>query len=275
MRRAMSLSLLAVSLVGAPGLRSQASQPHLILSLSTGVRAGRKLWTLNDQPVIAYTSGLIQNGQFDTLDLQRRIASGFVVGASGTYFPNPHVGIEGEVVFLGMTMESSCSIRQSQPPVTDDIGPELCNSLQGQAVATSAVSFGIGVVGRLAPGSKAYPYARLNAGVVARTRGTIEMLGTYTDPNGNITAITLIADTTPANVAFQGTVGAGLAFRLGTGYQLRLEGRDVIALLDRVTGRADPSSGTLAPPRSGRFFHNFALTVTLDVILEHSRRRRY
>jgi hypothetical protein len=76
-------------------------------------------------------------------------------------------------------------------------------------------------------------------------------------------------------MALHGTVAAGLAFRLGTGYQLRLEGRDVITLLDQVTGPADPSSGTLVPPRSGHVFHNFAFTVALDVILEQSHRRRY
>ena len=275
MRHAMPLSLLALSLLAVPELRAQGSQSHLILSIFTGVRAGRKLWTLNDQPLIAYTSGLAQNGQFDTLNLQRHIAAGFVAGASGTYFPNPHLGFEGELAFLGMTTESRCSIRQSTPPVTGDIDPEICSSLQGQAVATSAVSFGIGVVGRLAPASKTYPYVRLNAGLIARTRGTIEMMGTYTASDGTVSSSTVVSDTTPRNVAVQGTVGAGLAFTLGTGYQLRLEGRDVIALLDVVTGRADPSSGTLAPPRSERFFHNFALTVALDVILEHSHRRRY
>jgi hypothetical protein len=278
MRRAACPALLALALLGAPELRGQGSQPHLILSLFTGVRAGRRIWTLTDQPVVAYqgtASGLVQNGQFDTLDLERRVASGFVAGASGTYFPGPHIGFEGEVAFLGMTTESRCSIRQSQPPVTGDIDPEVCSSLQGQAVAMSAVSFGFGVVGRLAPASKTYPYARLNAGLIARSRSTIEMLGTYTDPNGIITPVTLVADTTPANVALHATAAVGLAFALGTGYQLRFEGRDVIAQLDQVSGRADPSSGTLALPHSGRFFHNFALTIALDVILQQSRRRRY
>jgi hypothetical protein len=278
MRRAASLSLLAVSLLGAPWLRAQGSRPHLILSIFTGVRAGRRVWTLSDQPIVAYQSigsQLIQAGQFDTLDLERRVASGFVAGASGTYFPGPHIGFEGEVAFIGMTTESRCSIRQSQPPVIADIDPELCSSLQGQAVAMSAVSFGVGVVGRLAPGSRTYPYVRVNAGLIARTRSTIEMLATYTDPNGGVNPVTLVTDSTPANMALHGTVAAGLAFRFGTGYQLRLEGRDVITLLDQVTGRADPSSGTLMPLRSERFFHNFALTVALDVILEQSHRRRY
>lgn len=275
MRHAASLSLLTVSLLGASGLRGQASEPHLILSLFTGVRAGHRIWTLHDQPIVAYTSALVPSGQFDTLNLDRRVSSGFVAGASGAYFPGPHVGFEGEVAFLGMTIESSCSIRQSQPPLTGDIDPEICSSLQGQAVTTSAVSFGIGMVGRLAPASKTYPYMRVNAGLIARARSTIEMLGTYTDPTGEITPITLLADSSPVTVAVHGTVAAGVVFTMGTGYQLRLEGRDIIARLDQVTGRADPSSGTLVPPSSGRLFHNFALTVALDVILEHSRRRRY
>ena len=275
MRHAAFLSCLILSLLGVPGLRGQDRQPHLILSLFTGVRAGHRIWTLRDQPLVAYTPGLVPSGQFDTLNLERRIASGFVAGASGVYFPGPHLGFEGEIAFLGMTVESSCSIRQSQPLVTGDIGPELCSSLQGQAMAMSAVSFGIGVVGRLAPASKVYPYVRANAGLIARTRSTIEMNGSYTDASGEISPITLLADSSPTNVGLHGTLAAGLVFTMGTGYQVRLEGRDVMAVLDQVTGRADPSSGTLVPPRSGRLVHNFALIVALDVILEHSRRRRY
>ena len=45
--------------------------------------------------------------------------------------------------------------------------------------------------------------------------------------------------------------------------------------LDAVTGTADPSTGTLDPPHSGKFYHVFALTATLDVILEKQRKRRY
>lgn len=277
--RPIALTVLAMLLTGTPPVAAQTEgQSHLVLALFGGVHAGRAVWSLSGQPIIAEqatSSGLIPTGQFDTVDLARRIASGVVVGASGTYFPNAHVGFEGEIAFLGLTIESTCAIRQSQPPVANDISPELCASLQGQAVATSAVTFSLGVVGRVGADRAAYPYARLNAGFVARTRSTIEMLGTYTDPNGAINPATLVADSSPANMALHGTLAAGLAFRLGTGYQLRLEGRDVITLLDQVTGRADPTSGTLALPHSGRFYHNFALTAALDVILEQSHRRRY
>ena len=277
--RPIALTVLAVLLTAVRPVAAQAGgQSHLVLALFGGVRAGRAVWSLTGQPIIAEqatSSGLVPTGQFDTVDLARRTASGVVVGASGTYFPNSHIGFEGEIAFLGLTLESSCAIRQSQPPVANDISPELCASLQGQGVATSAVTFSLGVVGRVGAGRAAYPYARLNAGLVARTHSTIEMMGTYTDPNGGITPVTLVGDSTPANMALHGTLAAGLAFRLGTGYQLRLEGRDVITRLDRVTGRADPSSGTLALPHSGGFFHNFALTAALDVILEQSHRRRY
>ena len=277
--RPIAVAARARLLTGAPPVAAQAEgQSHLVLALFGGVRAGRAVWSLTGQPIIAEqatSTGLVASGQFDTVDLARRIASGVVVGASGTYFPNSHVGFEGEIAFLGLTLESTCTLRQSQPPVANDISPELCTSLQGQAVATSAVTFSLGLVGPVCAARAACPYARVNAGFVARTRSTIEMLGTYTDPNGVVNPVTLVADSTPANMALHGTLAAGLAFRVGTGYQLRLEGRDVITFLDQVTGRGDPSSGTLVLPHSGRLFHNFALTAALDVILEQSHRRRY
>src|SRR2546426_272334 len=96
---------------------------------------------------------------------------------SGAYFPESNVGFEAEAVFLGMSVEGRCAIRQSQPAQAGDIDPELCASLQGESVPTSAVALSLGLVGRVNPRGAMSPYLRLDAGLVARTRGTIAMTG--------------------------------------------------------------------------------------------------
>jgi len=271
--------LLALGASAAVPLAAQkGGEAHLVLSAFGGVHAGRDLWHIPNQPVIAVQStsgGLMPTGQHDTLTLGRDMASGIIAGASGAYFPNPHYGFEVEIALITETLESSCSVRQSQPPVPNDIVPELCSSLQGQGISSSAVSFSAGVVGRINAGKSMFPYVRLDGGIVARTHSTLEMTGTYTNASGNVVTTTLIADDNPSNTGPHVTAALGLAVSLGPGYQFRLEGRDIMMRLDAPTGPGDPSSGTLVLPHSAKFYHIFALTATLDVVLEKQRKRRY
>ncbi len=152
----------------------------------------------------------------------------------------------------------------------------MCANLDRQLVASNAVSFSAGVVGRLTPGRGTFPYVRADAGVIARTRGTIEMVAVYAN-GANVVRAVVVEDPHPSNTAVHLALGAGVAVTMGTAYQLRFEGRDVLALLDRVTGPANPSSasGALMPPRRGRVFHNFIFVMALDVVFEKRHGRRY
>jgi Outer membrane protein beta-barrel domain len=262
-------------------------EPRLYLTVLGGYRAGRPLWTLHNQPFAVLVPGTINYdtavvaspGLYDTLDLQRELAPAFVVGVSGTYFPGPHLGFQGEVAFLdflGSGEEGRCAIRQAQPPYPGDLDPALCASLDRQTVSTGAVSVSVGVVGRLTPGRGVFPYVRAGAGALMRSHGTIEMVGVYQAANGLVTTL-VVSDPRSTKTAFHFAFGAGVAVSMGTGYQLWLEGRDVIAQLDLVNGAADPSgaSGVLVPPHGSRLLHNFILAVGLDVVFEKQRHHRY
>lgn len=284
--RASAIVALVLSGGGGAALSAQTpTEPRLYLTVLAGYRVGRPLWSLNHQPFAVLVAGsgtgsdtvvLAGPGMYDTLDLQREIGPSFVIGASGTYFPRPHLGFQAELAFLGMQLESACVIRQAQPPYPGDLDPQLCASLDRQTVATSAVSVSVGVVGRLTPGHGMYPYVRANAGVLARTHGAIQMLGEYASGDHFATAV-VVADPNPVTMALHLTLGAGVAVTLGTGYQFWFEGRDVMAQLERVTGAADPSgaSGALVPPHGSRLLHNVVLVMGLDVVFEKQRRRRY
>jgi len=279
--RLVAYVVLAIAPLGTVPLPAQTpSAPRLYLSMFGGYRPGREIWTLDDQPfqVFLRTSGGLQPnpGQEDTLDLQQHTVSGFVIGAGGTYFPSPQVGLDGQIAFLGLGLESRCAIRRfTQPSDTADINPELCTSLNGATTSLSAVSFSAGVVARLRPDKATYPYLRASVGFVARTRSTVEMTGVYTDRAGVPTPVTVVGDTKPNKTAPSFTLGVGAAFSLGPSYQLRLEGQHLTTRLDRVTGQADPAGGTLYPPHTGRMYQSFLFTVAVDVVLEQRRGRRY
>jgi hypothetical protein len=283
--RAAAVAALMLAGGGAVLPAQTPTEPRLYLTVLAGYRVGRALWSLNHQPFAVLVTGpatagdtvvVASPGMYDTLDLRREIAPSFVIGASGTYFPRPHLGFQAELAFLGMALESSCVIRQDQSPYPGDLGPQLCASLDRQTVATSAVSVSIGLVGRLTPGHGTYPYVRADAGVLARTHGTIQMVGEYISGDHYATAV-VVADPHPVTTALHLTLGAGVAVSLGTGYQFWFEGRDVMAQLERVTGAADPSgaSGALVPPHGSRLLHNVVLVMGLDVVFEKQRRRRY
>jgi hypothetical protein len=290
MRPALNPVLAALLLTCASGsvLAAQTpAEPRLYLSVLAGYRVGRQLWTLNRQPFAVLVPGAINvdtavvagPGLYDTLDLQREFAPSFVVGVSGTYFPGPHLGFQGEVAFLdflGTGQESRCTIRQAQPAYPGDLDPQLCGSLDRQTVATSAVSISFGVVGRLTPGGGVYPYVRAGAGLLTRTHGAIEMVGVYESTNDMVNTL-VVADPHSVNTAAHLMLGAGVAVSMGTGYQVWLEGRDVMAQIDLVSGPADPSgaSGVLIPPHGSRLLHNFVFLVGLDVVFEQKRHRRY
>jgi len=276
MRPFVCVMIAAVALAPAPLPAQTPSAPHLYLSMFGGYRTGRHLWTLNDQPFLVQTPIGPNPGQYDTLDLQHEVNPGFVIGAAGTYFPRPNLGFEGEIAFLGMGVESRCAIRQVDPPAMGDVDPELCTSLNGASSSLSAVSFSVGLVGRLRPDKATYPYVRAGVGVVARTRSTIELIGTFADTARNaLEEVIIVGDSFPNKTRAHLSFAAGLALSLGPASQLRLEARDIVTSLDRVTGLADASRGTLYPPHAGRSLHSFAFIVAFDVILEKRRGRRY
>jgi len=276
MRPFVCVTIAVVTLAPAPLPAQTPSAPHLYLSMFSGYRTGRHLWTLNDQPFLVQTPIGPNPGQYDTLDLQHEVNPGFVIGAAGTYFPRPNLGFEGEIAFLGMGVESRCAIRQVDPPAMGDVDPELCTSLNGASSSLSAVSFSVGLVGRLRPDKATYPYVRAGVGVVARTRSTIELIGTFADTARNaLEEVIIVGDSFPNKTRAHLSFAAGLALSLGPASQLRLEARDIVTSLDRVTGLADASRGTLYPPHAGRSLHSFAFIVAFDVILEKRRGRRY
>ena len=276
MRPFVCVTIAVVALAPAPLPAQTPSAPHLYLSMFGGYRTGRHLWTLNDQPFLVQTPIGPNPGQYDTLDLQHEVNPGFVIGAAGTYFPRPNLGFEGEIAFLGMGVESRCAIRQVDPPAMGDVDPELCTSLNGASSSLSAVSFSVGLVGRLRPDKATYPYVRAGVGVVARTRSTIELIGTFADTARNaLEEVIIVGDSFPNKTRAHLSFAAGLALSLGPASQLRLEARDIVTSLDRVTGLADASRGTLYPPHAGRSLHSFVFIVAFDVILEKRRGRRY
>jgi hypothetical protein len=110
-------------------------------------------------------------------------------------------------------------------------------------------------------------------GVAAYSSSTAEVAGFFTDSaSGNVQERLIIADNDATRASPSAIVAAGLTAAIGTGYQLRLEVRDLIAGETALTGSANALGQA---PTETRVSHHVALLIGFDIVLERKRGRRY
>jgi len=276
---ALTLAALCAAAPVCPAAAQSADTPNLVLTMFGGYRMGHQLWTVRNQPfvVIDYVAGMLDSvsAQHDTLDLTRQVTPSFILGLTAVYFWGRHLGFQGEMVFLGMSLDSRCAIRRYNAADTADINPTLCATLNGASVPMSAVAFHAGVTLRATPSKSATPYLGLSGGFITRARGTVEMTGAFVDNAGALNSFTVVADDKATRSDLSGQLALGMMLPLGPGYQVRFEGRDVYTRLDYVSGLADPTQVPLHPPHAARYGHHLAFVIGLDIVLERKRGRRY
>lgn len=272
MRSFSSVLFVLGSAVALP-LRAQApagEQPNLVLSIVGGAVTGHSLSAIAKQPFCLLNPGGSCSGNYDTLRLSRTISSSIALGASATYFPWPHVGFHAELSYLGLPIDDGC-VGVFYNPDVDQKAQQICDNLQGVSGAGGAITLFAGVTVRAGSRRAFSPYLRTSIGVVNLSRSTVEVVGDYVDGTGPQER-QVISDQTPRHLSPMFGVATGFTTGLGPGYQLRVEARDVITSLERVTGAANDL--TIAPVAS-RYYHHFALILGLDVVLERKRGRRY
>jgi hypothetical protein len=276
---AVALAALCAAAPVFPAAAQSADTPNLVLTMFGGYRMGHQLWTLHSQPfvVIDYVANNLDSvpGHYDTLDISRQVTPSFVLGLTASYFRGRHLGVEAEMVFLGMSLESRCGIRRYDAADSADINPQLCANITGATVAMSAVQFSAGIVLRATPNKAATPYLGLSGGFVTRARGTVATDGAFLDNAGNLNSFPVIADDKATRSDLSAQLAAGIMVPLGPGYQIRFEGRDVYTRLDYVSGLADPTQVPLHPPHAAHYNHHLVFAIGLDVVLERKRGRRY
>ncbi len=270
--RAVGLGLV-LWCAASPALAQRGPEPTMILTLFGGVTTGHRLWRVARQPLCVIAPNGSCSSQFDTLDLQRDVTSNVVFGASGVYFTRSHLGIEGEVFYLGLPFDDSCHpvyINPAPNPPTQS--EQVCLDISAASPSTSAIAFYGGLVFRASPRHAISPYARVGLGLVTYSGGTIEMSGAFDDGTGNLQSRAVLIDARPKTSSFSLQTAVGMTTRITPGYQFRLEIHDALIPLQRPAG---PAGTTLQPPKATHAFHHLILTMGLDVVLEKKRGRRY
>ena len=263
------VGVVALSLLAGVASAQTGSQPMLVISMYGGMASGNSLWNIPKQP-FCVLSGQSCSGLDDTLRLTRDLTTGLMAGVVATYFRNRYVGITGEVFYMGLPLDDGCTgLYYNADPFQRN--EQMCNAISGSSPSTSALGVFAGLVLRAGPRALFSPYVRGGVGLLSYSTGTVEMSGVFADTAVESRAV--IIDPHEKKSAFSAQIAAGFTTRLGPGYQFRMEVRDLLVPLERVTGVAPQN--TLQPPTATRVYHRVAFTIGLDVVLEQKRGRRY
>lgn len=242
----------------------------MVLSMFGGVAGGSHLWDISRQPLIVL--GTEASPRFDTLRLGRKIKPGLVLGVSATIFRSAHLGISGEISFLGLSTDDDCTL-VFESPGSDPFGrnAQVCGDISSHGASPTTVGFFLGGNYRVAPRAFATPYLRAQVGLGVRSGSTIETVGTYLDA-GQPRRRIVILDNGGTRVLPSAGAAVGFMIPLGPGYQARLELRDQVLAMERVSGPADALA---TAPTITNLVHSVALSAAIDIVLEQRRGRRY
>lgn len=237
-------------------------QARLVFTVAAGYVGGADLWSVGHQPVTIFD-------QRDTLALSRDIRSTIGVGFGGAYFPGEHLGFAAEAFLVGLGFEDSCQqvVSSGDPRIT-----AVCLSLIGREKAASAVALTAGSILRFNSRKLISPYTRVNAGLTFSSQSPLKTVGQFTDPNGLVDVI-IYDDEKTSRVSGAFALGGGVTAAVAKGYQIRVEVRDNIVGVQRVTGPTPRT--TLVPPHELGYKHIFSFTLAFEVVLERKRGRRY
>lgn len=271
MRSFLFVALAAALVTATPrtAAAQSGSQPNLVLTILGGVVTGHSLWSVAKQPLCVGTSSC--TGQYDTLRLGRSIGSSLVLGAAGTYFVSPHVGLHAEISYFGLPVDSDCEGLFFNAD-TENKNQQICDDIQSQAASGGAIAIFGGVTLRAASRRSMSPYVRGSVGFVNQSHSTVEVVGGYFDGAGNFFDRQVVVDQSPHRNSLLLGAAAGFTSPLGPGYQFRFEVRDLLTSLNRLTG---PVNALGQGPTAKKMYHHFGLTLGFDVVLERSRGRRY
>ena len=246
-------------------------QPTIVLTIGGGVATGHGLWTVEKQQLCVLGGAGACTGTYDTLRIARSISPSLILGASGTYFPWPHLGFHAEISYLGLPIDDTCTPVFLNPDPPDQRGEQMCDNLTAAKGTGGAISMFVGATLRAASTRSISPYARFNIGVVNLSSSTTEVVGAYVDAGG-VQERQIIEDINGTGSSFMLGAAAGVTAPIGAGYQFRLEVRDIVNSMTRVTG---PANDLAIAPTASKYYHHLGLVMGLDIVLERKRGRRY
>lgn len=264
-----TLTIMTAALLAASSLRAQTrTAPNLIFTIYGGTATGYALWQIDRQPMPARGGA-----PPDTSFLSRRLNSGIIAGLLTSLFPHAHFGVNAEVQFRTFGFDDQCTPVAPFQPDTPPRNTGLCDHITASANSGSVLTVNLGGTARIAPRGAISPYVRAAVSISHTTISTIAVTEAEpVDTMGRFAVRAFILDDEPRRVGFGAMAGAGFTFRVGPGYQFRLEVRDAISTQERIVG---PATALAIAPTEVAWFNHVGVLLGIDIVLEQKRGRRY
>jgi hypothetical protein len=265
--RLLSSVLLGLALVGDVAGQTRGN-PNLVLTMYGGVGNGHGLWHTTRQALL-YADSLGGQLPRDTVELDRRVSSGIVAGATMMLFPSDRLGLSVDVSYRDFGLDDTCTPVYLAPDTSDATNLRLCNNISQAATGGSVFGITVGGIVRALTGGTVSPYGRASVTFAHTSISTLAMAA-RDEPASSPRSV--VVDDDPRRMSVNPLLAVGLTARLSPGYQFRFEIRDELARLEKVDAGANASGQA---PTSIKLFHHYALVLGLDVVLEQKRTRRY
>ena len=264
MRRPILLLLGLILAATAARAQARGDQSRLTFGIGLGYNGSAEVWSIDDQP-------LLDDDKVDTASFSRSVRPTLGITFLGTYFPTQRWGIIGEIHLLGLAYEDTCTLRTNSG---SGINPLICEDIQGSTAPGTAVAATLGGIYRPFPWTDIQPYLRADVGLLLSQQSSIRMRGTYQDPiSDSLVDYFVYQDEDPTSIRPAFGFAGGLTAFISRSYQVRLEGKDNMVLVEEVAGTVPAPS--FEPPTTTGFRHIFSLTIAIEVVLEKKRGRRY
>lgn len=208
-------------------------------------------------------------GQYDTLRVQRGTRYSTTFGVSVAYYPRPHLGLSGEVGYLGIGTEGSCQVRGS--PLSAETW-NVCQSVDTARTNASAMMIAVGGTYRALSRAGFSPFLSLKVGAMIAAENPNRLYASYFIEERFI-LLRLYDDGRQTASSWYAQAGLGFSILAAPGYRMRFEARDNILRLPIPAGPSDPPRSIY--PSTSVIKHLISLNFGFDIVLQARPGRRY
>jgi hypothetical protein len=262
-RELAALVIAGLAVRSAPAAAQRTGdRARLVFTVSGAYVGSTGLWTVPAQPVTDQPPP-------DTLFLSRSVKQAFGAGFAATYYPGAHLGLTAEAFLIGLGYDDTCRLVSPGQNVRN---VQVCRSIDTRDRSAASVAFSVGGIYRVASREFISPFISAGAGLLFNNQSSVLTSGQVnTSTEQGEFFIYDDDDRSRIRPAFR--IGVGSTVALGKAYHLRVEVRDNIVGIERVTG-VKPELEQI-PPHQNSYKQLWSIHIGVDVILERQRGRRY
>ena len=265
MRGVVALIGAAMTLTAPLSAQRERDESRLSFGLGLGATTGTNIWQLPGQPLMD------NGGILDTISLARSIGASISASLSVIWFPHTNFGFSGEVMMLGGSFDTQCSLQSATRTPRNQA---ICTSVNRISTPSKSVSVSAGMYYRVRSRSFFSPYATGRMGVTVSQNSTLKVEAFPYGSFGSLNQVILFLDPAPRHLTPVLMFGLGFTTGVAQGYRLRWE------LRDHVTGFERPISTTSGrpnqtPEKDLHYEHRLSLLFGGEIMLDRRRGTRY